>query len=114
MIPLVLACLVPSARHAFFIVLPDAEGGRHPKIAHPYRGAIFKKEGSSKDQARTKQGSSKDDFSKKYYFVPLATPKYGGALNQISIQGVKNDRSELKRNGERIPWLDWPAGIQKI
>jgi hypothetical protein len=45
-------------------------------------GVIFKKQGSSKEEARIKQGSSKEDFSKNHDFVPLATPICEGALKK--------------------------------
>jgi hypothetical protein len=43
----------------------------------PYMGVVFKKQGESKEQARIKQTSSKDDFSQNHAFWLFFTPKYG-------------------------------------
>jgi hypothetical protein len=37
-------------------------------------GVVFKKGGPNKDEARNKQGPSKEDFCKKNVFIQLATP----------------------------------------
>jgi hypothetical protein len=52
-------------------------------------GVIFKKQGSSKEEARIKQGSSKEDFSKNHDFVPLATPICEGALKKLNSRSKK-------------------------
>jgi hypothetical protein len=44
-------------------------------------GAIFEKGGSSKEEARIKQGSSKEDFSQNGRFCSLAAPRYGGTVD---------------------------------
>jgi len=43
-------------------------------------GVIFGKQGSSKEEARFKQGRSKEVFRENHDFVPLATPISGGTL----------------------------------
>jgi hypothetical protein len=74
-----------------------------PKNARPPVGVIFTKQGSSKDAARIKQGSSKDDFSKNHSFGPLATPICGGSLNQNTEIGENMSDVELNEtiNGYR-------------
>lgn len=60
--------------------------GRYEERSNPYTcgtphvGVKFTQQGSSKDQARFQQRSSKDDFSKNHGFDTNLTPIYGGAL----------------------------------
>ena len=46
-------------------------------IACPYLGVFYVKQSSSKDEARNKQGPSKEDFSKNHGFGAVSTPIYG-------------------------------------
>jgi hypothetical protein len=52
-------------------------------------GALCEKQGSSKEEARIKQGPGKEEFSKEHSFCPSATPRYGGLLltNKIQMKG---------------------------
>jgi hypothetical protein len=52
----------------------------HQRLASPYMGVKPIKETSSKDVARTQQGSSKDDFSKNFAFGSFLTPISGRTL----------------------------------
>jgi hypothetical protein len=46
-------------------------------------GVILEKGGSSKEEARIKQRSSKDDFGKKDCCIQLAAPRYGVCLSKL-------------------------------
>jgi len=46
------------------------------------------KEGSSKEEARIKQGSNKEDFRENHRFAPLKTPISGGYLIKSTVQNA--------------------------